>query len=112
MTDVNYIVSILSHHVDQKHGVVDVHSAMEDLEHPQDDLKMVLSDPTVPEWHYYALEGLRALAAQGSTSREEDRLILEGTKRIAQQFGTDEFYKTFDAIAVSRDNAPLLADFA
>jgi hypothetical protein len=112
MTDARAVVQRLSRHVDEKHGIVDVNSAMKDLDHPQDDLKTVLADPTVPEWHFYALEGLRSLAATGNTSPEDGRIILEGTKRIAQRLGTDEFYKTFDAMAHTKKNASLLADFA
>lgn len=81
------------------------------MKEPLKDLEGVLSDPSVPEWHFYALEGLRSIAGQQKLSPDDGRIIIEGTNRVAQQLGADEFYKSVDALARSPDNFPYLRDF-
>ena len=71
----------------------------------------LLNDPTAFNWHYYALAGMRALAELGKLSRNRARTLLEKTDRIAWQVGTDEFYKSIEAVAHSRETVPALLDF-
>jgi hypothetical protein len=104
MAEVPEIVGLLSKFADSDHYVVDVRSAMKMLDHPLEDLEKVLSDPSVSEWHYYALEGLRSIAAENPVSLHDARMIMEGTKRVAQEYGIDEFYKSVDALASSPQN--------
>jgi hypothetical protein len=111
MATVDEIVSLLSRHVDSEHFVVDVKAAMKELEDPRQDFEKVLSDPSVAEWHFYALEGLRSIAGERPISRDDGRMIIQSTKGVAQRLGIDEFYKSFDALARSPNNVTFLADF-
>jgi hypothetical protein len=114
MATVEQIVNLLSHHANPKHFVVDVKAAMKDLEDPRQDFETVLSDPSVAEWHFYALEGLRSIAGKAGEkplSRREIEIFIKSTNSVARQVGIDEFYKSFDALARSRDNVSYLADF-
>jgi hypothetical protein len=62
MATTEEIVNVLSSHVNDEHFVVDVKAAIKQLRDPRSDFETLLSDPTVPQWHFYALEGLRSIA--------------------------------------------------
>jgi hypothetical protein len=111
MATAEEIVQLLGKYLNKDYFVVDVKAAMRELKNPLQDFEQVLSDQSLPEWHFYALEGLRSIAGQQKLSQNDSRIIIEGTNRVAQQFGSDEFYKSFDAFARSPDNTPYLRDF-
>lgn len=54
---------------------------------------------------------MRSIAGEQKISARDAQAIIEGTSRVAQQLGIDQFYKSFDALARSPDNVPYLRDF-
>jgi len=75
MPTAHEIVDLLGRHA-SPHFVVDIKAAKEEMENPLRDFKTVLSDQTVSQWHFYALEGLRSIAAESSISPEDGQIII------------------------------------
>jgi hypothetical protein len=94
---------------------IDMPSVVTELENTglrtADAFEELLNDPTAFNWHYYALAGMRTLAALGKLPRDKAWTLLEKTERVAWQMGIDEFYKTIDAVVHSPETVPALLDF-
>ena len=112
MATVNETIDKLSRHRSDEYFVVDVNSAISELDNPREDLEAVLTDPSVSEWHFYALEGVRSIVESQAIAPDDFQIILESTKRMADRFGNDEFYKTFDVLGRTPENARFLTYFA
>jgi hypothetical protein len=112
MATVDEVIDKLSRHRNNEYLVVDVKSAMRELKNPREDLETVLIEPSVSEWHLYALEGVRSIVESQVIESNDFRVILDSTKRMADRFGTDEFYKTFDVLGRIPENARFLTNFA
>jgi len=111
----DYLVALLKNQVVAPHGVVNVRAVLDELtrQHrdPTAELVALFHDPQVHEWRYYALVGLRALAAQGRLTAQDARALLAMTDAMAPYAGVDEYYKSISALAVSPQTAPVLLDF-
>lgn len=111
MATVAAIIDTLKRNTNNKYYVVDVSAAIKQLTEPREDLEQILRDPTVSDWHFYALEGLRSIVENESINASDFAVILNSTKNLALRFGIDEFYKSFDSLANQPSNSHFLANF-
>jgi hypothetical protein len=92
------------------HEHVNVRAVINELnaqkENPVSAFHKLLDDAEAADWHFYATEGLRSLAAQGRLDPAEGRKLLDATRALSQQFGVDEYYKSVTALAASPSTAP------
>jgi hypothetical protein len=97
-------------------NAVDIPTVVRELERqhtpPSEAFGELLQDQSATPWHYYAVAGMRTLAEQDELPPEQVEPLLEATNRLALRMGLDEFYLSIDAVARSRNAAPVLLDFA
>lgn len=109
------VIGLFRKHVLAEHGVVNVRAVINELaaqkENPVLALNQLLDDAEAVDWHFYAAEGLRSLAAQGTLDANDGRKLLDVTRALYQRWGMDEYYKSVTALAASPRTAPLLAEF-
>ena len=99
----------------QRGETIDIRAVVTDLENngvrTADAFEALLNDPTAFNWHYYALAGMRTLAALGRLPRDKAWTLLEKTERVAWQMGIDEFYRSIEAVVHTPEIVPALLDF-
>lgn len=107
------VIDLLNENYDAKHGVVNVRPVV-------DALVKTLGDPfdvlwakfrSEKTWHSPILEAMRLLAATGRCNERGAAEILDATYTVAQETGTDEYFKTINALVMSPKTAPTLTKF-
>jgi hypothetical protein len=107
------IVDLLRKNYDDQHGVVNVRPVVDKLlERSKDPFSEAWAAFDVdPQWHLPILEAMRVLASTGYCTVEGARYLINATEIVAAEFGSDEYFKSVNALVASPKAAPALTSF-
>jgi hypothetical protein len=107
------IVDLLRKNYDDQFGVANVRPVVDKLlESSQDPFGEVLAAFRVePQWRLPILEAMRVLASTGYCTVEGALHLIDATDLVAREFGTDEYFKSVNALVASPKAAPALTSF-
>lgn len=107
------IVDLLRKNYDDQHGVVNVRPVVDKLlERSNDPFSEASATFDVePQWRLPILEAMRVLASTGYCTEEGARYLMHATEIVAAEFGSDEYFKSVNALVASPTAAPALTSF-
>lgn len=109
-----WIISLLAENYDEQHGVVNsrpvVDAVIEKSNQPFRDVSNTF-DEASRQWQLPLVDAMRALAATGHCTADDADLMLKATRTVAQDSGSDEYFKTVNAMASAQALAPAVAKF-
>jgi hypothetical protein len=106
------VVGLLHKNYDPTYGTVNVRPIVDALVASSKDPFSEFTDvfyKAEPRWHLPILEAMRVLAATGRCTQEQTGEIFKATETVAAESGTDQYYKSVNAVVVSPKIAPALA---
>jgi hypothetical protein len=109
----NLVIDLLNKNYDAAYGVVNVRPVVDKLEHSSDNPFAQVSQvfyTADPQWRLPILEAMRALAVDGYCNREQAHEIFRATDTVAADSGSDEYFKSVNAVVVSPKVAPALPE--
>jgi hypothetical protein len=113
------MIALLQSNRIEPHGVINLRAVLNVLDEQQRDpvgeftTLFFESPPHALTWRFYAVEGMRALAARWRLGDGgAHTLLLDMTPEIVLQMGTDEYYKSITAVATLPEPSPVLLTFA
>jgi len=108
------IVELLRSNYDEMHGVVNVRPVVDRLLKSPDrafaDVAAAFKTAE-PRWRLPMVEAMRTLAATGYCNENQAPDLIRATEAVAVDSGTDEYFKTVNAMVSSRKTAGALLFF-
>lgn len=109
-----WIISILADNYDELHGNVNsravVDAVIRDSKEPFRDVSNTFRDAP-RQWQLPLVEAMRTLAATGYCTGDDTSVMLDATRAVAEDAGTEEYFKTVNAMASARESAPAVLTF-
>jgi hypothetical protein len=109
-----WIISLLADNYDESHGVVNsrpvVDAVISESDRPFEDLSDTFEDAS-RQWQLPLLDAMRTLAATGHCTADDARLMLDATRRVAEVAGSEEYFKTVNAMVSAQDSASAVVTF-
>jgi hypothetical protein len=108
------IVEMLRKNYDDHHGVFNIRPVVDSLLQEFRPFSEVSASFREAEakWRLPILEAMRVLATIGRCTEKEANDVLSATDDVVNEFGTDEYFKTVNALVGSPKAAPALTGFA
>jgi hypothetical protein len=106
------IRNLLADNYDSKHGVVNVRPVVDELmreDNPVGQALAIFNEE--PRWRGAILEAVRVLAASGKCDEKGAEDIINATDVFANESGTDEYFKSINALATSARTTPALVSY-
>ena len=109
-----WIIELLNKNYDAQHGVVNIRPVVDTVLQRSTNPFLEISNTFVEatrQWQLPLIEALRTLAASGQCTTDDARFMLEATRTVAEDVGSDEYFKTVNALVSSQASAAALVTF-
>lgn len=109
-----WIIELLAKHYDENHGVANsrpvVDAVIKESKQPFRDVSDTFAEAS-RQWQLPLVDAMRALAATGYCKPDDGVLMLNATQTVAEDAGTEEYFKTVNAMASAQASAPALVTY-
>lgn len=109
-----WIITLLTKNYDENYGVVNsrpvVEAVVKESKYPFRDVAETFYEAS-QRWQLPLVDAMRTLAATGYCTSSDARLMLDATRVVAEDAGSEEYFKTVNAMASAQALAPAVFDF-
>jgi hypothetical protein len=109
-----WIISLLADNYDESHGVVNsrpvVDAVISKSDRPFEDLSNTFEDAS-RQWQLPLVDAMRTLAATGYCTADDAQLMLDATRTVAEVAGSEEYFKTVNAMVSAQNSSAAVVAF-